>query len=465
MTEYRHDQHYDEPYEQRYVADGHDHGGGHEDGHGHGHSHDGHIRVSRHATRITLAIVIPLALLTLVGMIWLWPGKVVKPPADNQTTWHADVLAVKQVTCPPPEQGEPAEPNMICGTATIRLNDGPDAGQEVVVQLPTGPGAPVISVQDKVTVAQTESSDQPGVMQYDITDHDRGTSLWTLLAIFAIAAIGFGRWKGLAALVGLAVTFVILLFFVVPAILQGESPLLVAIVGASATMLIVLYLTNGFNTPTSMAVLGTLASLALTGAMAWGSTSALKLTGVTGEETFFLSTQFGNVNMLGLLLAGIIIGALGVLAEVTITQAYTVAEVAAANPRMSFARLYRAGDRVGRAHIASVINTIVLAYAGASLPLLLLLSAGSTRSDWPELIKGEQLTEEIVRSVVGTLGLIAAVPITTALAALAVQGKRAHGRSAARAPQRPQQRPPQRHRVDPLENAWGVDDDRPAWPR
>jgi uncharacterized membrane protein len=181
-------------------------------------------------------------------------------------------------------------------------------------------------------------------------------------------------------------------------------------------MLTVLYLTHGFTLPTSVAVLGTLASLVLTGVLAAFATSVTQLTGIASEDDSFLSTNFHNVNMRGLLLAGILIGALGVLDDVAVTQAVTVTELAQANPALRARQLYRSASRVGRAHIASVINTIILAYAGASLPVLLLLAA----ADQPvgDLLTSQLLAQEIVRSIVGTIGLIAAVPITTALAAL-----------------------------------------------
>jgi uncharacterized membrane protein len=180
-------------------------------------------------------------------------------------------------------------------------------------------------------------------------------------------------------------------------------------------MLTVLYLTHGFTMATSIAVIGTIASLTLTGVLATVSISLTHLSGITDEASLNLDLSH-SVNSQGLLLASIIIGALGVLDDVTVTQAATVTELARANPAYRFAQLYRAAARIGRAHIASVINTVVLAYAGASLPLLLLLSIG--RQPLGDVLTGPALATEIVRSVAGTLGLIAAVPITTALAAL-----------------------------------------------
>jgi uncharacterized membrane protein len=180
-------------------------------------------------------------------------------------------------------------------------------------------------------------------------------------------------------------------------------------------MFAALYLTNGFTVHTSVAVAGTLASLVLTGVLGAAFTSALHLTGVATDDDAYLASVHGSINMRGLLLAGVVIGALGVLAEVTVTQAATVAEMAAAGPTTRW-RLYRAAGRVGRAHVGSAVNTIVLAYAGTSLPLLLLFAAGNQPA--AQVITGEVLAEEILRGAVGTIGLVASVPITTALAAL-----------------------------------------------
>ena len=189
-----------------------------------------------------------------------------------------------------------------------------------------------------------------------------------------------------------------------------------AVVGAALIMFVVLYLTHGVTAQTSVAVLGTLGSLVLTGVLATLATAATHLTGFGSEDATTLSMFQADVDLHGLLLAGIIIGSLGVLDDVTVTQAATVTELAHANPGLTRLQLYRAATRVGRAHIASTVNTIVLAYAGASLPLLLLLTADSPPVG--QILTSEFLAQEIVRSAVATLGLIAAVPLTTGLAAV-----------------------------------------------
>ncbi|MEV4572225.1 YibE/F family protein [Nonomuraea jabiensis] len=373
---------------------------------GAGHAHP---PSSRRTVMAGLAVLVPLAVITLAGLLWLWPdGQVSTAPSGGQSSVQRVTGTITGVTlkkCPAAPEGAPQPDPATCGNADVRV----EGGQSVTLRLPSGPGAQHFAAGDDVILLR----DADG--KHQISDHDRSTPLWLFGAAFALAVIAFGRWRGVTALVGLAVTFVLLLTFVIPGILEGEPPLLVAIVGASAIMLMVLYLTHGFSLATSMAVLGTLASLALTGLLSYGALGFARLNGITDDSALALDMSL-KIDTQGLLLASIIIGALGVLDDVTVTQAVTVAELAHANPSYGFARLYRAAGRIGRAHIASVINTIILAYAGASLPLLLLFSIG--RQPLGEVLTTPVIAQEIVRSIVGTLGLIAAVPITTALAAL-----------------------------------------------
>jgi len=342
--------------------------------------------------------------LTVIGLAVLWPYTgPAEISTETPTRRDGTVTAVQPQPC---QQRTSRQ----CGTVSVRLT----SGEIVTATIPEGPGSPVVEPGDDIVVV--ESANPGGPTQFAVLDHQRGWQLVVLVVIFALATVAFGRWQGLAALVGLAVSFAILLTFILPAIAVGRSPLLVAVVGAAAIMFAVLYLTHGINVQTSVAVLGTLVSLALTGGLAAVATSALHLTGFGSEDTGLLAVYLGEIDPRGLLLAGIVIGTLGVLDDVTVTQAATVGELAQANPALGARALYRAATRVGRAHIASTVNTIVLAYAGASLPLLLLvILSGQPAST---ILTSEFIADEIVRSVVGTLGLIAAVPVTTWLAAV-----------------------------------------------
>lgn len=387
-------------------------------GHGHTHAHGPAAPASQHTRRLVTAVLIPTALATLVGLAVLWPGEVDKAPASTDQRAYAEVLKVAEEKCPPADEAAPGGSKPVCGKATVKITEGPGKGEQVTLPLPSGPGAPALSPDDEVVLVLDENA-EAGAPRYTIIDHQRSKPLLWLLALAAAATIAFGRWRGLAAIGGLAVSFAVLLFFIVPGILTGGSPLLIAVVGSAAIMFAVLYLTHGVNVHTSVAILGTLASLVLTGLLGAAFTALTQLTGLAGEDTIFLSAFGGGIDMRGLLLAGIVIGSLGVLDDVTVTQAATVAELARTpQPRWE---LYRAATRIGRAHVGSAVNTIVLAYAGASLPLLLLLTAGNQPVG--ELLTGEFLGQEIVRSAVGTIGLIASVPITTALAVLVADGR------------------------------------------
>ncbi|SCG62486.1 YibE/F family protein [Micromonospora halophytica] len=377
--------------------------------------------------RILVATVVPLFVVTVIAALVLWPRDTPERDTGGDVPrYHGTVTRVVTEPCPPtPEspEGSPGAAEGPCGTVTVKVEQGPDAGQQVQTPVPTGPGAPTVAVGDEVVLVELTDPSDPTVSSYNIAEHQRGEPLVWLVALFAAAIVAFGRLRGLAALAGLAASFAILLTFVVPGISAGGSPLLIAITGSALIMFVVLYLTHGITAQTSVAVLGTLGSLVLTGVLGSLATAAAHLTGFGSEEATTLSMYQRDVDLHGLLLAGIIIGSLGVLDDVTVTQAATVTELAHANPGLSRLQLYRAATRVGRAHIASTVNTIVLAYAGASLPLLLLLTADSRPVG--QILTSEFLAQEIVRSAVATLGLIAAVPLTTGLAALVTTAGRA----------------------------------------
>ncbi|MGE0227280.1 MAG: YibE/F family protein [Dehalococcoidia bacterium] len=264
---------------------------------------------------------------------------------------------------------------------------------------------------------------------YYIVDRVRQTTLLWLLVAFVLAVIATGRLVGVASLLGLAASMLVLLRFIVPGILSGHSPVLIAVVGALTIMASTLFLAHGVNRKTVVALVGTAVALCLTAVLATVTIAAAQLTGVASEDAAVLQVlSAGQLSASGLLLGGIIIGALGVLDDVTVAQSSAVFELHSANPLLGPVDLYRRAMNVGRDHIAATVNTLVLAYAGASLPLLMLLA-----------VQGEPLTVqlnrefiaiEVVRSLVGSIGLVAAVPLTTAIAALAAARMAASGRPA-----------------------------------
>jgi uncharacterized membrane protein len=301
---------------------------------------------------------------------------------------------------------------------TARITSGPDHGHLAVMpDVSFGGSLPSLSAGDKVVLGRTVDPTD-GRVDYYFADFQRRVPLEILALVFALFVVGVARWRGMAALFGLGVTWFVLVKFVIPALLAGESPVAVSLVGSAAIMFVVLYLAHGLSARTSTALLGTLASLAVTGALAAVFVAATRLTGLSSEEATYLQTVSGTLPLTGLVLGGIVIGSLGVLNDVTVTQASAVWEIHQADPTQGVGVLYRSGMRVGRDHIASTVYTLVLAYAGASLPLLILFSVAGQRVS--NVLTGDLVAEEIVRTLVGSIGLVAAIPLTTGLAASVV---------------------------------------------
>jgi uncharacterized membrane protein len=254
--------------------------------------------------------------------------------------------------------------------------------------------------------------------QYQFADiQRRGVLFWLALA-FAVVVVALGGLRGMTALFGLAASLAVLLLFVLPAILDGRSPVLVAVFGSAAIAYLALYLSHGFTRMTTVALIGTLAALSFTAVLSAIVVSLAHFTGLTTEESTLL-TLFDGIDVSGLLLAGVVLGAAGALDDVTVTQASAVWELKAANPRLGPGDLFRRGLRIGRDHIASMVNTLLLAYAGAALPLLVLFVL--SEQSLGAAANSEVVAVEIVRTLVGSIGLIAAVPLTTWLASITVR--------------------------------------------
>jgi uncharacterized membrane protein len=251
---------------------------------------------------------------------------------------------------------------------------------------------------------------------YTLYDFERRKPMLLLGALFALVVVLFARWRGFLSLVGLGISLVIVLLFVVPAILDGKSALLVAVVGSVVIAYTTIPLAHGWGPKSLAALLGSVASLLLTAVLAVVFTHATHLTGLSSEEAIFLQIGAAQVSLPGLLLAGMVIGALGVLDDVTISQASTVMALRRANPGLRFNRLSGLALDVGRDHVSATVNTLVLAYVGASLPILLLFSAADLGVG--NALNLEVVAKEVVATLVGSIGLITAVPITTALTAL-----------------------------------------------
>ncbi len=377
---------------------------------GHGHGHGSTPRAGRQVRILIAALLVPCALAALVGMVLLWPAG--GPPTTAQPISQEPVQA--QVTATRATDCTPGSGDGGCVALVVHMADGPRPDRDLVQVMPVEPGTPRFSVGDQVVLGWS-GADPDDAGSYQVVDFQRGAPLAWLAGMFAVAVLLLGRWRGLAALAALALTFVVLLAFVVPAILAGRDPLAVAVVGACLIMFAVLYLTHGPSARTSTAVLGTLLSLALIGGLAAAFSAAAQLTGLDDQTSNLIASLGTGVDARGLLLAGVVIGALGVLDDVTVTQTSAVWELRYANPGLSARGLFTAAMRIGRDHVASAVNTLVLAYAGAALPLLLLFSLSGR--GFGEVVTAQDVATEIVRTLVGSIGLVASVPITTAIAA------------------------------------------------
>jgi uncharacterized membrane protein len=256
-----------------------------------------------------------------------------------------------------------------------------------------------------------------GMLTVYFADFVRLNSLLWLTAVFAIMILIISRWKGLRSLLSMAISLLIIIAYIIPRILAGGDPLWVSISGSVVLLAVTLYLTYGWNLKTHAAVLSMVIVLLLTGMLAALFVLIAKLTGSGDENALFLLQMLNTqINLRGLLLGGMIIGALGVLDDLVTTQASAVFELHHANPSLGMRPLFRSAMRIGQDHVAATVNTLVLAYAGASLPLLLMFSLG--RGDYGMLVNFQLVAEEIVRTLVGSLGLVAAVPLTTLIAIL-----------------------------------------------
>ena len=268
---------------------------------------------------------------------------------------------------------------------------------------------------DKVMVSISKTPEN--VINAYFVDFVRTTPIIWLTIIFSGAIIVISRWKGVRALLSMAFSLYIIIGYIIPHILIGEDPLTVSIIGSAILLGVTLYLTYGWTLKTHAAVISMVLVLLLTGALSALFVVFTKLNGTGDENVMFLMQMMDTpINLRGLLLGGMIIGALGVLDDLVTTQSSAVFELHHANPNFGFRELYNSAMRIGQDHVAATVNTLVLAYAGASLPMMLMFSLG--RGDYGYLINFSFIAEEIVRTLVGSLGLIAAVPFSTAIAIL-----------------------------------------------
>jgi len=320
---------------------------------------------------------------------------------------------------------------LICATATLTMEDGPEANENVRVELAPDVYAAGVEPRVRLVLSRAPGNGDPDEF-YSFNDFARGFPIATLALAFAVAVIAVARMRGLASILGLSFAFVILLKFMLPALLAGSSPVLIGLVGSSAIMVVVLYLAHGFSARTTTALLGTLFGLGMVTALGAIGQSAARVTGAASEENVVLAGFAAELDLSGLVLCGIIVAGLGVLNDVTITQASAVWELHQVSPDLTAKTLFASAMRIGRDHIASTVYTIVFAYAGASLPLLLLFEI--YQRPVLDIVTSGVIAEEVVRTLVGAIGLILAVPVTTAIGVAIVKASTGSTAAAASTP-------------------------------
>jgi uncharacterized membrane protein len=383
-----------------------------------------------------------LVVAVVAGAVLLWPHHHTARsaiPARQDATRIVDAVVTKVVPRPcEKDERQQALAGSTCSKVVARRADNQRA---VTFDFTDQSGLGIVTVGRRVKLSVLEQPGQPPF--YNILDLERGGPMLLLTLVFVATVIAFGRWQGMRSLIGLVGSFIVIVGFIVPAVLDNRSPILVALVGSLAIMIASLYLSHGLARKTTAAVVGTALALGLTAALALVFVRAALLTGLASEEALNANFQVGGLSLRGLLLAGIIIGGLGVLDDVTMSQSSLVFALHRANPAAPYTSLVRASLTVGRDHIAATVNTLFLAYAGASLPLLILFaSSGESLSS---VATSEVVAVEIVRTLCGSVGLIAAVPLTTVLAATLARGQAAQDLAPARdlereAPLRPTDR-------------------------
>jgi uncharacterized membrane protein len=396
-------------------------------GHGHGHGTDVELEVAPLPRAVLLAVLAAGAVATVVGVVLLWPDadKVddlkgsVGFAAEGATFPTATVTEVLPA-CPKSTSGQQPDTTN-CNKVKVTVDEGADKGTDTTVGVPPEVTASGLQKGDQLVLLRTPGQNgRPATLSY--FEIERSSSLWLVAGLFALVVLAVARLRGLMALIGLGFAGLVIGGFAIPALLAGEEPLPVALVSAAVIMYVVLYTTHGFSLRTSAALAGTLAGMAMTAGIGWWAVSSAHLTGVVDDGGRVLSTFADRVSLHDLLVAAVVIAGLGVLNDVTITQASAVWELRAAAPTMSRTTLFAGAMRIGRDHIASTIYTIVFAYAGTALTLLLAVSLYDR--SWFDLLGTEEIAEELVRSFASSIGLVLAVPVTTAIAVATVPAPR-----------------------------------------
>jgi uncharacterized membrane protein len=375
------------------------------------------------AGRAAAALSVLLVAGVAAGLIALWPTgeHQTRPAIGIGEVVRADVVGVSREDCE-------AWAGPGCRLFEIEVRSGRSQGRRSYLTLPSDRFAPRVEVGDHIRVARNVPSgidpdlverlpvDDASQQPFAFVDFERSSPLLVLVLVFGGLVVVLGGWHGFRALVGLALSLAIVVEFLAPAILDGRPPLAVALVGSLAVMVVTILISHGAGLKSMAAMLGTAVALGLTASLALFAVRQTQITGFSSDQSELLFAGAGGLSLQGLVVAGIVVGALGVLDDVTVSQASTVLALRRANEALGFRRLFGEAIAVGRDHLGATVNTLVLAYAGAALPVLLIFNTQAT--PFAEAVNREPVAEQIVAMLVGSIGLIAAVPLTTAIAAL-----------------------------------------------
>lgn len=385
---------------------------------------------------ILVVFLVLWTIFTAIGVVRLWPGGQEPNIAPeyftsfslNHSQYKATVIHTDTGACQSAETGAvfDSSPRYLpgvddsCTWFIVEINEGDDAGKRTLLINSSQPGEPMLEKNDRILLFKSDDPQQPTL--YTFGDYQRSAPLtaWALLIALAIGV--FALLRGIRALVGLGVTLVMILVFTIPILLQGASPISAAVISGALILLIVVPLVHGFNWKSASALGGTLLALAIA---AWLASIAIgnnHLRGLGDEDNLHVILYLPDVSVEGLMLCGFIIGALGVLNDVAISQSSTVNELSNLDPDADPIEIFLSAMKVGRDHISSMVYTLVLTYTGASLPLLLLLSVSGR--PWSQILTSDIMATEVLRSGIGALALTLAVPITTLIAAYTVHGQR-----------------------------------------
>lgn len=420
-------------------------------GAGHSHTTPGHLdqtpralAARKKANWILAAVLVPLTLLTIVAMVLLWPSgskeglKLSSPyaaaPGVSFDTGKIQRVVVAGCMDGTAQPGAPAAAGPGQGSqCTFAYTDPDKGGNPVKVVInPDVAKSHGVKVGDNIrylNLSKAQGAAAGGAPAYVFVDFVRTLPIILLAVLYAVVVIAVARWRGLRALIGLVGAYAVLVSFMLPGLVEGKPPLLLALVGSTVIMIGVLYFAHGFTARTSTALLGTMFGLGITAALAAWATDAANLAGVGNHDAATLANVSDHISISGIILCGLIISGLGVLNDVTITQSSAVWELWELAPGTSARKLFAAAMRIGRDHIASTVYTIAFAYAGAALPILIIVML--YERPLGDALTSAELSEEVIRTLVGSIGLVLAIPVTTLIAVLVVKATGLKGGSAA----------------------------------